>query len=345
MTCMTPRAFADDTSALLKPLSCHAIAAASAPGAPCSLASWRTRSALRMPGVGTGAASGTTRTAGTGCEARSGAGAPLGHLEHGADLQQRRRVDAVDERHLGDADPGLGGERAERVARAHDVRAEHPRRPHRQRRDRLAVTATGAVAGRRRQRDGGRGRGGLGGHAGGRQRGRTLGHRGDLLSVLPSPIFASGAEAVVDGDAARREVALRRDPPQRLAGRDGVQHVGTGGRRGEQKGDRREDAELSGGASEDTEHASACGAFARSRASLRAPATAAAGPAAAAPIEAVSVKEQAAGSGHRLAAPDATHDARRAGARLRSRAAPGIHDPAPRSPHLVPWRFLSSWRA
>jgi len=39
--------------------------------------------------------------------------------------------------------------------------------------------------------------------------------------------------------------------------------------------------------------------------------------------------------GHRLAAPEATRDAQRAGARLRSRAPSGIHDPAPKPSHLL----------
>lgn len=45
-------------------------------------------------------------------------------------------------------------------------------------------------------------------------------------------------------------------------------------------------------------------------------------------------------SGHRLAAPETTRDAQRAGARLRSRAASGIHDPELEPTHLSrvdPW--------
>ena len=77
---MTPRAFAGDTSALLKPLSCHAIAAASDAGAPCCAASALTCSAPSRVGVGTGLASGTTRMDGAGAAAPAGAGAPVGSL-------------------------------------------------------------------------------------------------------------------------------------------------------------------------------------------------------------------------------------------------------------------------
>ncbi len=80
MTCMIPRALALDTIALLKPLSCQAIAAASDAGAPCSDAIWRIRSAPRRPAVGVGDACGTMRAAGSGCDAPAGAGAPFGSL-------------------------------------------------------------------------------------------------------------------------------------------------------------------------------------------------------------------------------------------------------------------------
>src|SRR5215218_3802740 len=75
---MTPRALADDTSALLKPLSCHAIAAASEGETPCAEATdWMSPAPTRV-GVGSGAAAGTTRCAGSGSEARAGAGEPDG---------------------------------------------------------------------------------------------------------------------------------------------------------------------------------------------------------------------------------------------------------------------------
>ena len=80
MTCITPRALAVETAALSKPLSCQAIAAASEAGAPCSAASCLTRSAVRMPGVATGEAAGTTRTAGAGAEVCTSAGASWGSL-------------------------------------------------------------------------------------------------------------------------------------------------------------------------------------------------------------------------------------------------------------------------
>src|SRR5947209_16454847 len=53
--CMTPRASELDTSALLKPLSCHATAAASDPGTPWAAAIWPTSPALTRSGVGMGA--------------------------------------------------------------------------------------------------------------------------------------------------------------------------------------------------------------------------------------------------------------------------------------------------
>src|SRR5919204_6183301 len=67
MTCITPRALAADTIALLKPDSCQAIAVASADGAPLFAAIDATSEELSRTGVGLGAAGGTTRGApGTG---------------------------------------------------------------------------------------------------------------------------------------------------------------------------------------------------------------------------------------------------------------------------------------
>src|SRR5919108_1216525 len=80
MTCITPRALAEDTIELLKPDSCHAIADASDGETPCWLATVWTSPAPRRCGVGAGAAFGTTVAAGAGCEARAGAGAPVGSL-------------------------------------------------------------------------------------------------------------------------------------------------------------------------------------------------------------------------------------------------------------------------
>src|SRR3954469_8372669 len=80
MTCMTPRALAAETMALLKPLSCQAIALASEAGTPWAAATDCTSEAPTRVGVGSGAAVGTTRVAGAGCAARTGAGAPVGSL-------------------------------------------------------------------------------------------------------------------------------------------------------------------------------------------------------------------------------------------------------------------------
>src|SRR3954454_11349685 len=59
-TCITPRAFALETIALLKPLSCQAIAEASEAGTPLRLATIAMSEALTRPGVGAGAPAGTT---------------------------------------------------------------------------------------------------------------------------------------------------------------------------------------------------------------------------------------------------------------------------------------------
>src|ERR1700742_1300672 len=80
MTCITPRALAADTMALLKPLSCQAIAAASEGETPFSDATDWTVEAPTRVGVGSGAAWGTTVAAGAGSAARTGAGAPVGSL-------------------------------------------------------------------------------------------------------------------------------------------------------------------------------------------------------------------------------------------------------------------------
>ena len=190
------------------------------PGAPCSAASCLTRSALTRTAVGTGDACGTTRTGGVGCAARAGAGAPLGSFRTVPISSSAVGVKAVDVRHLHDADAGLRGERAERVARADDVRALRPRRAGGRPRD------DGARAGARRD------------EARARQRGRALGDARDLQRAAEDHV-RSWRKTVVDGDGAGREVALGSDRPQRLAAGDGVQHVGSGGRGREQRGGRR----------------------------------------------------------------------------------------------------------
>src|SRR5829696_2953593 len=65
MTCMTPRALAEETAELLKPLSCQATADASEPGTPCCAAIWPISDELVWPAVGVGDASGTV--VGSGC--------------------------------------------------------------------------------------------------------------------------------------------------------------------------------------------------------------------------------------------------------------------------------------
>src|SRR5438067_13569798 len=64
MICITPRAFALETAALLKPLSCQAMALASEAGTPSRIATWPICDAVTLPGVALGAAAGTIRVAG-----------------------------------------------------------------------------------------------------------------------------------------------------------------------------------------------------------------------------------------------------------------------------------------
>src|SRR4051812_36537467 len=75
---MIPRAFADDSIALLKPLSCQAIAVASELGAPCCAAIEPMSDALRRPRAGAGAAAGTIVRCGAGVVAVTGE--PVGSL-------------------------------------------------------------------------------------------------------------------------------------------------------------------------------------------------------------------------------------------------------------------------
>src|SRR4051794_11309987 len=72
ITCMMPRALADDSEPLVKPLSCQAIAVASEPGTPCCAAIEPMSDALRRPGVGAGGAAGTTVRCGAGVVAVTG---------------------------------------------------------------------------------------------------------------------------------------------------------------------------------------------------------------------------------------------------------------------------------
>src|SRR3954451_4193442 len=73
-TCMTPRALAAETIALLKPLSCQAIAEASEAGTPLRLATMAMSAGVTRPGVGAGGAGVTT----DGAADVVGTGAPVG---------------------------------------------------------------------------------------------------------------------------------------------------------------------------------------------------------------------------------------------------------------------------
>src|SRR3954454_24156100 len=76
--CITPRALAPDSIALLLPLSCQAIAAASEPGAPCCTAIEPTWPDVRRPGEAAGGAAGTIVRCGAGVLATTGE--PVGSL-------------------------------------------------------------------------------------------------------------------------------------------------------------------------------------------------------------------------------------------------------------------------
>src|SRR4051795_5938224 len=78
-TCITPRALAAETIALLKPLSCQAIAEASDAGTPLRLATMAMSAAVTRPGVGAGGAAGTT----AGAADVVGTGAPVGSFSGG----------------------------------------------------------------------------------------------------------------------------------------------------------------------------------------------------------------------------------------------------------------------
>src|SRR3954453_11633531 len=75
ITCITPRAFADETMPLLKPLSCHATADASEPDTPCCAAIELISLELVWPGAAYGAACGTRCG---GLDVVPAAGAPVG---------------------------------------------------------------------------------------------------------------------------------------------------------------------------------------------------------------------------------------------------------------------------
>src|SRR3954470_14553040 len=76
--CMTPRAFAPESIPLLKPLSCHAMAVASDPGAPCGPAIEPICEADKRPGAAAGGAAGTIVRAGAGADEVTGE--PVGSL-------------------------------------------------------------------------------------------------------------------------------------------------------------------------------------------------------------------------------------------------------------------------
>src|SRR4051812_30181458 len=76
--CMMPRALAPDSIALLLPLSCQAIAAASEPGAPCCAAIEPTWPDVRRPGEAAGGAAGAIVRCGAGVLATTGE--PVGSL-------------------------------------------------------------------------------------------------------------------------------------------------------------------------------------------------------------------------------------------------------------------------
>ena len=118
MTCITPRALVLDTIALLNPLSCHPMAAASEPGTPCSPAMRWMSAALTRPAAGAGAAGATA-----GAAPRGGHGRARREPQRRAGDEVRVRAQAVQRGHLRDRDAIAQGELAQRVARLDDVAA------------------------------------------------------------------------------------------------------------------------------------------------------------------------------------------------------------------------------
>src|SRR3954468_24287295 len=103
--CITPRALAPDSIALLLPLSCQAIAAASDPGAPCWAAIEPTWPDVRRPGDAAGGA------------ARAGGEAPgrRGGRRRRRDRALRRRRGGHDRRAGRQLDDRAGEERLGRI--------------------------------------------------------------------------------------------------------------------------------------------------------------------------------------------------------------------------------------
>src|SRR3954447_23948915 len=112
--------------ALLKPLSCQAIAAASEPGTPFSSAMAWISEEVRRPGVGSGSAAGTTFSAGGRPGGARGGGGGGGRrrrrggagrkLHDRSGEQQAVEVEPVHCCDVGGADPADRGEAGERVA-------------------------------------------------------------------------------------------------------------------------------------------------------------------------------------------------------------------------------------
>jgi hypothetical protein len=118
MTCMTPRALALETIALLNPLSCQAIAAASEPGTPCWPATDVTVPASTRVPLTAGAALGTVVAGAAGppvlpVAAATAAGGSLIDVPASSGRLEAQAVDAGDLLRRG---AGLGGQAGEGVA-------------------------------------------------------------------------------------------------------------------------------------------------------------------------------------------------------------------------------------
>ena len=130
MTCMTPRALAADTAALLKPLSCQATADASEPDTPCCAAIEPISPDVVCVGVGLGAAVGTTAAFGAAVVLLAGAvpdapaPEPVGSFSGVPVMTNESALQAVHPRKLLGRHPRARGDPAERVTGLHGVGAE-----------------------------------------------------------------------------------------------------------------------------------------------------------------------------------------------------------------------------
>ena len=122
--CITPLALAEETTPLLKPLSCHATAAASDAARRVLAATPPMSAEVTWPGAGLGAASGTTCGVAGAAGAWEASGAPVGSFSTVPASSGRRFVEAVHPCKLRDGDAAAAGDPGKRVTRLNRVAAE-----------------------------------------------------------------------------------------------------------------------------------------------------------------------------------------------------------------------------